>query len=371
MAKLTRDAVMEALGTVMDPDLGRDLVTLGMVRDVEVQGSKVRARVVLTTPACPLKAKMHDDAVAALEAIGAEAPEITMDAEMKRNPSRGAGPHARDLGDIAAVVAVASGEGGVGKSTVAVNLAVALAQTGAKVGLLDADIYGPSMAVMLGLRDARPMVNDNDRIQPIERHGIKVISMGFLLKDDDAVVWRGPMLGKALEQFLFDVDWGTLDYLIIDLPPGTGDVQLNLVQQVALAGAVVVTTPQDVAFSDVRRAIKMFEMTNARVLGIVENMSYFVCDGCGKEHHLFGPSRTADRARELGLPSLGSLPLDGVTSGASDRGEPIVLAAPEAAISESFREVAGAVAQQVAIATVGADAPGAKFANFFAMKDKG
>lgn len=380
MANFDKATILEALGTVMDPDLGRDLVTLGMIKDLEVDGDAVSVRVVLTTPACPLKEKIRGDVEAALKKAGVEAPKIVMDAEVRRAapgpaPGGAGGPGGRPgmtqdqrLPGVKAVIAVASGKGGVGKSTVAANLAISLERLGAKVGLLDADIYGPSVPIMLGLRDARPGVTADERIAPLPRYGLSVMSMGFMLKEDQAVVWRGPMLGKALQQFIEDVDWGELDYLIIDMPPGTGDVQLSLAQLLPVAGVVVVTTPQDVAFADVRRAIKQFELTKTPVLGLVENMSAFICGSCGAEHPIFGESRIASHAERHGLAVLAQLPLDSVTAIAADQGEPIVVAAPDSAASKSYRELAQRVAQAVAIETHKTAGLKSKFQAFFSKK---
>jgi ATP-binding protein involved in chromosome partitioning len=263
-------------------------------------------------------------------------------------PGPGGPPPARMPG-VRAVIAVASGKGGVGKSTVATNLAVALHKLGARVGLLDADIYGPSVPIMLGLRGVRPAFTADERIAPLQRYGLSVMSMGFMLEEDQAVVWRGPMLGKALQQFIEDVDWGDKDYVVIDMPPGTGDVQLSLAQLLPVAGVVVVTTPQDVAFADVKRAIKMFEMTKTDVLGVVENMSGFVCGNCGTPHAIFGESKVDAHAADHGLAVLGKIPLDAVTAIAADQGEPITVAAPGSQAAATYREIARQAARRVAI----------------------
>jgi ATP-binding protein involved in chromosome partitioning len=273
---------------------------------------------------------------------------------------------------VRAVIAVASGKGGVGKSTVATNLAVSLAAQGAEVGLIDADIYGPSMPTMLGLSDARPSMTDDPtdpKIIPMTRHGVKVMSMGFMLEADQAVVWRGPMLGKALQQFIDDVSWGPLDYLVIDMPPGTGDVQLSLAQLLPVSGTVVVTTPQDVAFADVRRAIKMLNLTKSPILGLVENMSHFTCDGCGKKHLLFGPSRIEGHAEEHGLAMLGSLPLDTVTALAGDKGEPIAANPDATEQREAYGKLATSVATELTRMGLKLGQPmTAKFQSFFDLK---
>ncbi|TNF29806.1 MAG: iron-sulfur cluster carrier protein ApbC [Deltaproteobacteria bacterium] len=353
MANFDKATILEALGTVNDPDLHRDLVSLGMIRDLEIADDVVSLRVVLTTPACPLKGKIQSDVEAALRKVGVEKMNVAMDAEVHRaNPDGTPGsPQAERMPGVKAVVAVASGKGGVGKSTVAVNLAISLQRLGAKVGILDADIYGPSLPIMLGLRESRPTMTADEKIAPVPRYGLQAMSMGFMLREDQAVVWRGPMLGKALQQFIEDVDWGELDYVIVDMPPGTGDVQLSLAQLLPVAGTVVVTTPQDVAFADVRRAIKQFELTKTPVLGIVENMSHFVCGGCGAEHHIFGESRIESHAAKYDLPVLARIPLDGVTAVSADQGEPIVVAAPDSDTAKVYSELAQRVAQAVAVET--------------------
>jgi len=282
------------------------------------------------------------------------------------NPTQAQGnnrlPHVKN------VVCVASGKGGVGKSTVASNLALALAQDGQRVGLLDADIYGPSMPTMLGMVDARPTASeDGQGIAPIIAHGIKVMSMGFMMNTDDAVVWRGPMLGKALQQFIDDVDWGELDVLVLDMPPGTGDVQLSLAQLLPVSGAVVVTTPQDVAFADVRRALKMLTTTRTPVLGLVENMSHFVCGDCGTEHHLFGASRIDSHASEHGLDVLAKIPLDSVTAVSADAGEPIVVAQPESDPAKLYKALAETLLN-VLNAKTPEPKPEEKFSSFFKMQ---
>ncbi|MCC6621350.1 MAG: Mrp/NBP35 family ATP-binding protein [Deltaproteobacteria bacterium] len=353
--------VLAALSTVLEPDLGGDLVRLGLVRDVRVDGTRVALTLVHTSPASPVADTLVEAIRQALAPLGVtditfattlEVPKVPAAPAAERPAGPGPGPHgpppARMPG-VRAVIAVASGKGGVGKSTVATNLAIALHKLGAKVGLLDADIYGPSVPIMLGLRGVRPAVTADERIAPLQRYGLSVMSMGFMLAEDQAVVWRGPMLGKALQQFIEDVDWGDKDYVVIDMPPGTGDVQLSLAQLLPVAGAVVVTTPQDVAFADVLRAIKMFEMTKTDVIGVVENMSGFVCGNCGTPHAIFGESRVDHHANERDLDVLGKIPLDAVTAIAADQGEPITVAAPDSAAAATYREIARQVARRVAI----------------------
>jgi ATP-binding protein involved in chromosome partitioning len=360
---ISKEAVIAALRTVEDPDLKRDLVSLGMIHDVVVDGGKVSLRVELTTPACPLKDKIRKDVEAAVRAVeGVQELSVKMDA--RTSTSRTMEPTER-LPGVKNVIAVASGKGGVGKSTVAVNLAMALRESGASVGLLDADIYGPSVPIMLGMKDQRPMVDENEKIQPVQRYGIDTISMGYLLKDTDAVVWRGPMLGKALQQFIEDVAWGEKDYLVIDLPPGTGDVQLSLTQLIPVSGAVIVTTPQDVAFADVLRAIRMFEMTKIPLLGVVENMAYFRCPDNGKDYFIFGEGRTEQACAQYGLKLLGRLPLDMNVAPAADRGQPVLVAEPGGDQATRYRAIAADVAAQQSIINAEAAAKKPKFDSFF------
>ncbi len=349
MADITKEMVLEALKGVIDPDLGRDIVTLDFVNAdrVEIEGSTVRATVVLTTPACPVKDKLQAECVQLIEALpGVETAEVTMTANTA-SAQRGEEARSERLKTVKNIIAVGSGKGGVGKSTVAANLAWALRQTGATVGILDADIYGPSLPILLGLVGKSPMMNAEQKIEPLEKYGMKAISMGFLLKETDAVVWRGPMLGKALQQFIEDVAWGELDYLVIDLPPGTGDVQLSLAQLIPVDGAIIVTTPQDVAFADVRRAIRMFQMTRVPILGLVENMSFFLCPDNGKTYHLWGEGKTERHAADNRVPFLGRLPLDPQVGPAADRGELIGVADPAGEQASIYKEMAGAVAAEL------------------------
>ena len=279
----------------------------------------------------------------------------------------GAGKQER-LPGVKFIITVASGKGGVGKSTVATNLAIGLQKSGHAVGLLDADIYGPSIPVMLGLRNVRPTMTADEKIVPMERYGLKTMSMGYMLNDEDAVVWRGPMLGRALQQFIEDVDWGELDYLVVDMPPGTGDVQLSIAQLLPVSGCVVVTTPQDVAFSDVRRAIKMLRTVNTPILGLVENMSYFVCGGCEAQHWIFGEGNLKAHAKECELEILASIPIDSVISPASDRGEPILIVAPDSATAQVFMALATTVAKAMNKTAEDALQPAEQFSSFFNMQ---
>jgi ATP-binding protein involved in chromosome partitioning len=335
------DAVMTALGTIQDPDLHQDLVSLNMIRDLTIEDGVARFRLVLTTAACPVKEQLKSQCEqAALGVPGVRQAEVTLDAEV---------PAARRKSDslpgVKHVIAISSGKGGVGKSTVTANLACALAASGARVGLLDADIYGPSIPLMFGIR-REPFVQ-NRKIIPLENHGVKLISMGFLVEESAAMVWRGPMLMGAIKQFVTDVAWGELDYLLLDLPPGTGDVQMTLAQQAPIAGAVVVTTPQNIALLDARRGVTMFEKLQIPIFGIVENMSVFVCPECGHEEPIFAEGGGKAYADEAGLPFLGAIPLEPAVREASDAGTPIVLARPECRSAVAFSQLAEQLAARV------------------------
>jgi ATP-binding protein involved in chromosome partitioning len=344
MPEITRQQVLDVLKTVIDPELHKDIVTLGMLKDFQIEGSKVVVDITLTTPACPLKDKITEDVRLAFRG---RLPQVTtidvkFDADVKASRPMG---QSNRLATVKNVIAVGSGKGGVGKSTVAVNLALALKAEGAKTGILDADIYGPSIPIMMGVKEGeKPSIAPGNRIVPIVRHGMPLMSMGFLMGGGDAVVWRGPMLAKMLQQFLEQVDWGDLDYLVLDLPPGTGDVQISLAQLIPISGCVVVTTPQDVALADVKRAIKMFQMTQVPILGIVENMSAFACPHCHETTPIFGKSGDAKKYKELGVDLLGTLPLELETRVAGDAGDPIVVREPKSEQTKRFRELAKAVA---------------------------
>jgi len=344
MSQLSEELVLNSLRTIIDPDLRKDIVTLGFVRDVKIDGGDVSFRIVLTTPACPVKEEMEGMARESVRVLpGVANVNVTMDAEVPQG--RGIKNNIAIPG-VRNIIAVSSGKGGVGKSTVAVNLAVALAQDGARVGLMDADVYGPNVPQMLGATGGQPEVRGNQLI-PAEAHGIKMISMAWLVPPDKPVILRGPMLHGVGRQFLSDVNWGELDYLIVDMPPGTGDVQLSLAQLVPVQGAVVVTTPQEVSLSDVRRAVKMFETVNVPVLGVIENMSYFIAPDTGNRYDIFGNGGGAREAERLGVPLLGQIPIDIATREAGDRGCPIVLADPDSPVASAFLEVAGKL-QQIA-----------------------
>ncbi len=336
--------VLEALRRVQDPELGRDVVSLGMIKDLKVEDGRVSFTLELTTPACPLSDQLEREARAAVEGVpGVQEVQMEVTARVRGIPER------RPIPGVENVIAVASGKGGVGKSTVAVNLAVALAQEGARVGLLDADVYGPSAPTMLGVHD-RPHVYPDGKIQPLEAHGVRVMSVGFLIAEDQPVIWRGPMAHQLIQQFLLQVRWGELDYLIVDLPPGTGDVQLTLTQTIPLSGAIIVTTPQKVALVDAVKGLEMFRQVNVPVLGIVENMSYFLCPHCGERTYVFAREGGRRLAEERGVPLLGEIPLEPAVMEASEEGEPIVLRDPESATAQAFRALARAAAGQMSIA---------------------
>ncbi|MFN0124783.1 MAG: Mrp/NBP35 family ATP-binding protein [Blastocatellia bacterium] len=345
MNEITEAAVLGALRAVKDPDLHKDIVTLNMIRDVKICGGVIGFRFVLTTPACPVRDQLKFEAQKAVMAIpGVEQVEVTMDAEV---PKARGNVDKTAIEGIGHIVAVSSGKGGVGKSTVAVNLAVSLAMLGARVGILDTDVYGPNVPIMMGGND-QPVVRD-DRLIPPVYHGVRTMSIGLLNPGDRAIVWRGPMLHSAVSQFLRQVEWGELDYLIVDMPPGTGDVQLSMAQMVPLAGAVLVTTPQEVSLGDVRKAYNMFEQLHVPVLGIVENMSYFVCPSCEDRHFIFGNGGGEALAARYDAPFLGAIPLSLNVREGGDLGIPIVKGAPDSAQARAFREVAQNVAAQISI----------------------
>ncbi len=346
MTSRLEEAVLDALRTVKDPDLRKDIVTLGFVKDLRVENGVVSFTIQLTTPACPVRKEMEQwarDAVLRVKGVR----EVLI--EMSSAVTAGGRDTARQvIPGVKNIIAVGSGKGGVGKSTVAVNLAVALSEMGARVGLMDADVYGPNIPLMMGI-SGRPIAVQN-RIQPLENHGVQVISMGFLTTEDTPLIWRGPMLHSVITQFVRQVEWRDLDYLLVDLPPGTGDVQLSLTQTVALMGAVIVSTPQDVALQDARKAIMMFRQVRVEVLGIVENMSYFECPRCHERTDVFSHGGGAQTASRYGVPFLGEVPLDVSIRQAGDVGKPIVLADPSSPAGKAFAKVAENVAAQVSIA---------------------
>jgi ATP-binding protein involved in chromosome partitioning len=341
-------AVVDALRTVKDPDLGRDIVTLNFIKDLKVEDHRARFTLELTTPACPVREKLEADARAAVLSVrGIQAVDLNVTSRVTAG-SQGTGKQA--VSGVKNIIAVGSGKGGVGKTTVTVNLAAALASTGAAVGLMDADVYGPNVPLMMGTA-GRPQAINN-RIQPLESYGVRIMSMGFLASDDTPLIWRGPMLHSVIQQFVRQVDWGDLDYLLVDLPPGTGDVQLTLTQTVPLMGAVVVSTPQDVALQDARKAILMFRQVRVEVLGIVENMSYFLCPACGARSDIFSHGGGAETARRYEVPFLGEVPLDIAVRQGGDSGRPIVIAEPDSAVGRAFTGIAKSVAARVSVANL-------------------
>lgn len=344
MGNIAEKDVLQALSAVKDPELGRDLVSLKMIKDVVIEDGKVSFTLVLTTPACPLIDQMRAEAHAAVVALpGVHSVEITLESNV---------PGDRRITDelnlsFRNTIAIASGKGGVGKSTVATNLAVALAGTGACVGLMDADIYGPNVPMMLGVNHI-PAPRDN-KIIPALAYGLRVMSMGFLVPPEQPVIWRGPMIHGAVRQFLTDVDWGWLDYLVIDLPPGTGDAQLTLAQSVPLTGAIIVTTPQDVALADAVKGVGMFQQLGVPILGIVENMGTFICPHCGTATDIFGNGGGERMAQRLDVPFLGRVPIDPAVRKGGDEGQPIVAIAPESPAGAAFIKMARDVAARVSV----------------------
>ena len=344
--QVSQDEVLNALSKVQEPELHKDLVTLNMIRDLQIAGDKVSFTVVLTTPACPLKHQIEREAKNAVTALpGVNSVEIKLDANV---PSDGRSRGLLRL-PIRNAVAIASGKGGVGKSTVAVNVAVVLAKSGARVGLLDADIYGPNVPTMMGV-DRLPAPQD-DKLIPAESYGVKMMSIGFLVKPDQPLIWRGPMLHSAIRQFLTDVDWGELDYLIVDLPPGTGDAGLSLAQSLPLSGGVIVTLPQQVSLEDARRGLEMFRQLDVEVFGVVENMSYLELPD-GKRMDIFGSGGGEKLAREAGVPFIGAIPMDPIVRQGGDAGTPVVITHPNSAAAKALTSVAENVAARISVAAV-------------------
>jgi ATP-binding protein involved in chromosome partitioning len=340
------DQILDALRGVKDPDLHRDLVTLGMIENLALDDGVARFTLVLTTAACPLKDQIEGDCQKAVLAVPGVR-EVRIETTSRVRKPRAPGADRKALPGVAHVIAIGSGKGGVGKSTVSANLAVALAATGARVGLLDGDIYGPNLPRMLG--EHRQPSQKDGRILPVDAWGVKFMSMGLLVDQGEAVVWRGPMLHGAVKSFLHDVHWGELDYLLVDLPPGTGDVQLSLIQQTYVAGAVVVTTPSTVAIEDGIKAISMFAKLQVPVLGVIENMSYFICPNCDARHDIFNTGEAESRALAMGLPFLGAIPLHPDVRAGGDAGRPIVVDRPDSPHAQTFREVMGRLAQRISI----------------------
>jgi len=343
---ITEDLIREKLGEVNYPGFSRDIVSFGLVKNVEIDGSDVTVKIGMSTRDPEIPRTIHqavESVLGSVDGIG----KVSIDFDVQDPPEQPSGgdPSAgqTSIPGVKKIIAVASGKGGVGKSTISTNLAIALSRSGAKVGLCDCDLYGPSVALMLGAEDEQPMATEQNEIIPIEAHGIKTISMGFLLQEDSAVIVRGPLATRYTQQFLRQCAWGELDYLVLDLPPGTGDIQLTIVQTVAVDGAVVVTTPQEVALIDARKAIAMFRKVNVPVAGIVENMAWFECEH-GSKYFIFGEGGGGAEAEKQGVPLLGQIPLDVPTRDRSDRGEPVATADPESdAISAAFADLAAKV----------------------------
>jgi len=349
-AELTEEKVLEALRSVRFPGLSRDIVSFGFVKDLTVGGGNVSLRLEITTESSSAAEEIRRDATEKLRSLdGVHAVTIRLDVKPPA-PAAARAPAAAApsaiLPEVRFTIAVASGKGGVGKSTVAANLALALERVGRRVGLMDSDIYGPSQQMMMGI-DEKPYVNEANQIVPVERYGVRVMSLGFLMDVDQPVIWRGPMVMKAVEQFLQDVAWGPLDFLVIDLPPGTGDAQLTLTQKIHLSGAVIVTTPQDVSLIDARKGLAMFQKVNVPVLGIIENMSYYVCPSCGHRDEIFKHGGGRRTAEALQVPFLGEIPLDPKVVAGGDAGRPIVAADPRSAVSEAYLSIAEGIARRL------------------------
>jgi ATP-binding protein involved in chromosome partitioning len=343
----TRESVLAALKAVVDPEFQRDVVSLGVVKDLTVEGGRVSATLEMMTHGSPYGRQLRDQVIAAVRALpGVTDAAIALSAKVRSatQPAKGQPP----LPGVKNVIAVGAGKGGVGKTTVSVNLALALAQLGAKVGILDGDIYGPNVPIMLGLSTS--LTTDGKQIVPAETHGVQVVSIGFLTKDDDAIIWRGPMLHGAIQQFFKEVAWRELDYLIIDMPPGTGDVALSLSQTVPVVGAIVVTTPQKVSLADSRRAIRMYEKLSIPTIGVVENMSYYACPNCHHEADIFGHGGGEGLSSEFKVPFLGRLPVYQPIREGGDSGVPLVISEPGSPAGRAFTALAQRTASQVAVA---------------------
>lgn len=350
---MTRDEIISALANIKDPDLHKDIVSLGFIKKVELTDSKVDIEIQLTTPACPVRDEMKTQAVEEVRKLGFRGNvNVVMTSQVVGQPNQ---LREQILPGVKNTIAVASGKGGVGKSTVAVNLATALAKDGAKVGIVDADVYGPSLPLMLGVTD-KPETQRIDekrfKIYPVEKFGIKLMSIGFLVDTETPMIWRGPMASGAVKQFLTDVIWGDLDYMIFDLPPGTGDVQLTLVQTIPLTGAVIVTTPQDVSLADVRRGVRMFQKVNVPIVGVIENMSYFVCSHCGQREEIFSHGGGEKTAAAFGVPFLGEIPIYTPIRIGGDTGRPIILSEPESEQSKMIQRVSRQLAAQISVANI-------------------
>jgi ATP-binding protein involved in chromosome partitioning len=347
MAALTDATVLDTLKRVQDPDLHRDIVSLGFVKDLRIEGSRVAFTLQLTTPACPVKERLRDEAIAAVRSLaGVVDVDVTMTAQVRS----AVGELGRaTVAGVKNVIAVGAGKGGVGKTTTAINVAMALARSGSRVGLLDGDIYGPNVPIMLGIKTQ--LQTDGKRILPAEKYGLQIVSMGFLTSDDSPIIWRGPLLHGAIRQFFHEVAWAALDYLVVDMPPGTGDVALSLSQTVAVAGAVLVTTPQTVSLADTRRAVAMYQKLTVPVIGVIENMSHFVCPSCRHESDIFGKGGGERLCQEMDVPFLGRVPLYEPIRAGGDSGVPIVVAEPESPAARAFVSAAEQAAAQISIAS--------------------
>jgi ATP-binding protein involved in chromosome partitioning len=341
------DQVLEKLSTVIDPDLKKDIVSMGMIKDLELNEGNLKFTLELTTPACPFNVEIEDDVRKAIAGIqGIKNFDLKVTAKVMEGRSLDADTA---MASVKNIIGVASGKGGVGKSTVSLNLALALSKTGAKVGLLDADIYGPSIPLMLGLKEAYMQVEDN-KLQPAESNGLKVVSFGFFAEQEhQAAIYRGPIISGILKQFLVDTNWSDLDYLIVDLPPGTGDIPLTLAQTIPITGILVVTTPQDVASNVAVKAIGMFNKLNVPIIGVVENMSYFVCPKCDEKHYIFGQGGAKKISEKFDIPFIGEIPLNSVIMSGSDLGKPVMITNPESVSADAIRSAAKNIAAQCSI----------------------
>jgi ATP-binding protein involved in chromosome partitioning len=346
-ATLDRDAILHALRVVVDPDIRKDIVSLGFVKDLVISGSRVAFTIELTTPACPVKDQLRDQAAAAVRTLpGVSDVDVKLSANVRSASAAEMGKP--PLAGVKNVIAVGAGKGGVGKTTVAVNLALSLARCGSRVGILDGDIYGPNVPIMFGIN--AQLTTDGQKIVPAEKYGVQVVSIGFMTNDDSPIIWRGPMLHGAIQQFFREVAWKDLDYLIVDMPPGTGDVALSLSQTVPVVGSIVVTTPQQVSLADSRRAVRMYQKLNIPTLGMVENMSYYACPNCHHETDIFGHGGGEGLATDMGVPFLGRLPVYQPIREGGDTGVPLVIGEPASAAARSFLTVAERTAAQVSIA---------------------
>ena len=342
----TREDILQVLSSVRDPELHRDIVSLGMVKAVDIDGASVRLTVELTTPACPLKETIEQDIRSAMNALeGISGLELEWGAQVRATTLR---EGQKPIEGVRNVIAVASNKGGVGKSTVATNLAVSLARSGARVGLVDADITGPNIPTMFGLEQGLQS-GSSEGLRAIEEHGVSVVSIGFLLPKGTPVVWRGPMIGSAVRQLLHDVPWDNLDYLVIDLPPGTSDASMSMAQEAPIAGVVIVSTPQDVSLEDAMKAVSMFEKLDVPVFGMVENMSYFIAPDTGKRYDIFGHGGAERAAEELGIDFLGAIPIEPAVREGADTGVPIVQGHPESDSAKAIEQVAGSVAARISV----------------------